>query len=524
MAAGRVARDTLIVMGLILISRILGFVRERAAGEVFGMTWETDAFRAAFNIPDLMFFLLVGGALNAAFIPVFTGYLARGEEDEGWRVAATFFNAVVLLLVASMLAGILLAPWLAPLVAYKFQGEQRQLLIYLMRLMFPAVFFTALAGLASGVHRSYQKFTVAMIGPIIYNVGITLGAYVLGPRVGIVGMAIGTVVGAMANFLVQLPFVLRKAKGYQWRIDWHHPALRRIAQLSLPAIVSLSISRINVIIGSNLASGLPEGSLTALNVADRVIQLPLGVFAMGMSTVLFPALARQAAMGEQTSLVNTFGRSLRTLFFLTVPAAAGLMALGEPVIRLLFEAGAFGPRETQAAAFALFFYSFGLFAQSATQIMVQVFYSVQDTLTPVRVGVATVAANTLLSILLLHTTTLLHGALALSFALSSILQMTLYLLSLRAKLGSIQGRALLRTLISSAAASAVMALVARLVSDHIALYTDLATLTGRFIQVVGAIGAGALVYGLLALALRMEEARWLLSTLRRRGAPVHSEA
>ncbi|HEX6972742.1 MAG TPA: murein biosynthesis integral membrane protein MurJ, partial [Limnochordia bacterium] len=321
----RLARDTLSVMLLILASRLLGFVRDRAVADVFGMTWETDAFRAAFNVPDLMFFLLVGGALNAAFIPVFTEYLARGEEEEGWQLATAFFNLVIAVLLASTIAGILFTPSLAPLVAYRFEGEQRKLLILLMRIMFPAVFLTALAGLATGVHRSYRRFIVAMCGPILYNVGIIAGAYGLGPRIGIVGMAIGTVAGAAANALIQLPFVVRKARQFRLRFNPAHPALRRILRLMAPAVVSLSIFQINIIISTNLASGLAEGDITALNLANRVIQFPLGVFAMALSTVIFPTLARQVARGEFPAFIETFTKGLRALFFITIPAGIGLM-------------------------------------------------------------------------------------------------------------------------------------------------------------------------------------------------------
>src|SRR5690625_1726970 len=202
------ARAAGAVMLLILFSRLLGLVRERAIAQVFGMTWQTDVFRNAFNIPDFMFFLLVAGGLNAAFIPVFTSYLAKDQEDEAWRVASSFFTITVSLLVLFATLGAIFAPQLTILVGYGFVGEQRELLIVLMRTLFLAVFFTALAGLGMGIHRSYKSFTAPMVGPIAYNLAIIAGTYTLARWIGVFAMAIGTVVGAMANFLITLHFFL----------------------------------------------------------------------------------------------------------------------------------------------------------------------------------------------------------------------------------------------------------------------------------------------------------------------------
>jgi putative peptidoglycan lipid II flippase len=380
----QVARAAGIMMTGIFVSRVLGFVRERAVAQVFGRTGQTDAFFAAFAIPDLMYYILVGGALGAAFIPVFTGYLARGEEQEGWYVASTFINLTVILLVSFTLFGMFFAPVLAPLVAYGFEGEQLELLIYLMRIMFPAVLFTALSGLAIGVLNSYQYFLTPALGPILYNLLIILGAYLLGPRFGITGMAIGVVFGAMANFFVQLPAVIKRNGGYQGIIDLRHPGMKKMGSLMVPALIGLSIAQINLIISQNLASGL-SGGITALRLANRLMQFPLGVFAMGISTALFPEMTRLAARGELTQLKQGFSLGLRTVFLVTIPSGVGLLALGTPIVRLLFESGQFTSQDTRATAFALLFYSFGLASQSGIQLTTKTFYSLQDTRTPVKV-------------------------------------------------------------------------------------------------------------------------------------------
>lgn len=508
----RAAGGTMI---LILISRLLGFVRERAVAEVFGRTWETDAFRAAFLIPDLMYFLLVGGALSAAFIPVFSQYLATRDEEEAWRVASSFLNLVIGLLLLFAILGVIFTPALAPLVAYSFTGQERDLLIHLMRLMFPAVFLTAIAGLGIGIQNAYQRFVLPMVGPIVYNLGIILGAYLLGPRIGIDGLAYGTVAGALGNVLVQAPFLIRKAR---WRpvIEWAHEGMREILRLMGPALVGLSVAQLNLIVGTNLASALSEGSITALNMANRLMQFPLGVFAMGISTVLFPSMSRLAARGELDALRATFSRGLRTILFVTVPSAVGLAVLGEPVIRLLFQAGAFGARDTTATYQALLYYTPALIGLSGIQILTRVFYSLHDTRTPVWVSLFTLGTNTALSLLFLNLTTLGHSGLALAYSITTLLSLGLYLIILRARLGRIEGVRLLRGLAASLAASAAMAVAAWAVHGHLVARLSLQSLSGRLVETLVPVAAGVAAYGLASLAVQADEVRRLLGLLRSR--------
>lgn len=505
MTGKRLARTAVLMMILIFISRLLGFVRLRAAAEVFGRTWQTDAFNAAFVIPDLMYFLLVGGALSSAFIPVFTSYLAREEEDEGWEVASTFLNANVILLVSLSLLGIIFAPYLAPFVAYKFSGAQRDLLISLMRIMFPAVFFTALSGLAVGVLNSYQRFTLPVVGPIIYNIGIILGAYLLGPKMGVTGMAIGTVAGAIGNFLLQLFQLSKWRSHYRLIINWHHPGIKRILALMLPALVSLSIAQINLIITQNLASGLEKGAITALQIANRLMQFPLGIFAMGISQVIFPTMTRQVARQEWDAFRRTFSRGLRSIFFVTIPSAVGLLALGEPVVRLLFQAGEFGPEDTRATAYALTFFAIGLFALSGIQILTRIYYSLQDTRTPVKVGIQAVTINTALSLAFLHFTDWGHGGLALAYSITNLASMTSFLLILRRRLGSIDGKRIFQTIARAGSASVVMGILVHLLASYLGKILDLTTLVGKTGQVLIPVAAGVIIYGILGVVFRMEE-------------------
>lgn len=511
----QVAKAATIVMLAILASRILGFLRERAVAEVFGRTATTDVFFAAFALPDLMYQLLVGGALSSAFIPVFTQYLAKDQEEEAWYVASSFLNATFLILLAIMVLGVIFTPSLAPLVGVGFTGEQRDLLILLMRITFPAVFFTALAGLCMGVLHSYQKFLLPALGPIIYNLGQILGAYVLGPLLGIMGMGIGTVLGAMGNFSLQFPAVWRKAaKNYRPVVDLKHPGIRRMGRLMLPAILGLSISQVNVIVSQNLASTLETGSIVALRLANRLINFPLGIFAMGISTAVFPTLARLVAQGEQDEFVRTLSFGLRVVFFITIPSALGMAFLRVPIVRLLFESGEFTQADTLATAFALLFYVPGLFAQAALQVTTRGFYSLQDTKTPVKIGFVTVILNFLLSLAFLSWTELGAGGLALAYSLSSIFNVILAFIVLEKRLPGLVSSSLLGTIFKASAASLLMGFAAFATSTALESYLPMTRKLSQLVQTFGSIAVGILVYLVLSVILKMEETQFVWNMIK----------
>jgi putative peptidoglycan lipid II flippase len=512
-----IAKAAGMVMILILFSRILGLLRERTIAEVFGMSWQTDVFRNAFNIPDFMYFLLVAGGLNAAFVPVFSSYLATEDEKEAWKVASTFFSITILALTLFATLGIAFSPWLTPLVGYGFQGEQRVLLIQLMRILFCAVFFTALAGLGMGIHKSYKSFSAPMYGPIAYNLTIIAGTYIFARRLGIYAMALATVVGAMFNFLIQLPFFLKKGSGrFKLSFNLSHPGIKRIFALMGPSIIALSVFQLSFTISANIASGLAEGSASALRVAYQLIQLPLGIFAMGMGMVLLPSLSELAAKKDFQRFNHTFSQGLRTVLFITVPAAIGLAVMREPIIRLLFEVGQFGPEDTKLSALALLYYSIGLFAQASGQIMMQVFFALQDTKTLLRVSVFALVCNTLLAILLVNLTPLGHGALALSWSITVIINQLLYLSALKKHVPQIELTAIVKGLLLSILASGIMVIGIQSGLYLLGRFCDFTTGVGQLLEVFTGVAIGVGTYALSAWALRMEEMKLALLMVQRR--------
>lgn len=516
----KVAKAAGIIMVAMLLSRVLGFVREQAMTSLFGRGSLTDAYIAAFSIPDLLYNLLVGGALSSAFIPVFSSYLAKNKEDEAWKVASTVINIAVIGLTIGIVLGEFFTPYLIPLVASEFHGDKLALTIKLSRIMFPAVLFTGLNGLMMGILNSYKDFAYPAIGSVVYNVGIiamgiSLGI-ILGPDEGIMGFSIGVIVGVIGNFLVQFPSLVKMKKmKYRPVLDFKHPGVKEIGLLMLPAIIGLSVSQVNLLVNQNLASGLPDGSITALRLANRLMILPIGIFAYSISAAVFPTLTSQAATDRMKDYKNTFSMGLRSIIFITLPSAAGLMALGVPIIRFLFEQHAFHHGDTLVTASVLFYYSIGLFAQSAVFVIIRGFYALHDTKTPVKLSLFTIAANYILNRIFLHLGFGANG-LALAYSLTGFMDMTALLYLLRRKIGPLGMNKIIVSVLKSLIASVVMGVCVYYIAQYIEVIVPIGRKLFQAIQLMVAVGVAAVVYFGLAKLFKMEEVDNVLGVLMRR--------
>jgi putative peptidoglycan lipid II flippase len=514
-----VAKAAGIIMIAMLFSRILGYARDVVIYSKFDMNRATDAYNAAFAIPDFLSLLLMGGAFSAAFIPVFTNYIATGRQDEGWEVTSIIFNIVVIFLLVGIGLGLIFTPYLIPLVAIGFRGEPETmaLTIKMARIMFAQAFFISLAGIMVGILNSYKEFAAPAIAGVMYNAGIIVVGLLLVNTFGIVGFAIGVVIGAVLNFSIQLPAVLRLGWKYTFSFNWRHPGVKKVALLMAPMLIGLAVAQINLIVNQNLASTLPEGLVSALRAAQRIMQLPIGIFAVAIAVAVFPTLTEQAARKEGETFKSTMNLGIRTVVFATLPAAVGLMALSVPIVRLLFQWGNFSPEATLSTAYALFFYGFGITAYSANQVLNRTFYALEDTATPVKIAMTTIALNLGLNLLLIRY--LAHGGLALAYSIAGIYSMVALLFFLRKKMGSIGGGKLVNSFLKSGMAALVMGLAAYGVSIYLERLLDVSMKTNQLIQVSIGIGAAALIYfGLTSVVLKMEETELMKNMLKRRFA------
>lgn len=451
------AQASLILTVAALASRALGWLRLLVIGSQFGAGRELDAYFAAFRIPDAIFQLVVAGALSAALIPVFQGYRAKGDEAEAWRLASSVINLVVIALSAFSLLMAIFAPWIVPLITPGFDAPTTELTIRMTRVMLLSPVFIGMGAVVSGILNSYEKFAVPAIAPLLYNLAIIGAAIVLAPLIGVEGLAVGVAIGSLAHLAVQLPQVASVGQRYDLSLSINHPGVRRVAWLMAPRTLGLAAVQINFLASTLLATGLPEGSVTAYNYGFQLMQVPVGVVGVSVAIALFPRMSRDAALGNLTLVRHQLSTAMRVLLFIALPLTALMTVLREPLTAVFFQYGLFSAQSTDRTAVALFYFTLGLAAQCLVPILARAFYALQDTATPVWWAIAAVAGNVPLMAWLVGPMGV--GGLALALSVTASLEVLGLLWALRGRLGGIDGPELLSSLVRSTAAAGVAALV-----------------------------------------------------------------
>ena len=515
---GRVARATGVVGSLTFLSRLSGLARDIVIGYLLGARSAADAFFVAFRIPNLLRRLTAEGALSAGFVPVLSDYLTnRGRRDavEASRVIVTF---AVLFLALLTVAGLLFPGPLTRLFAPGFAAspEKFSLTVRLVRVMFPSIFFVSLVALAMGYLNTFRHFVAPAVAPVLLNLSIIAAAFLLMPLLSqpVMALACGVLLGSMAQLVLQLPFLRRHGFSWRPRLDFRDAALIRFLRLMGPAVIGAAVYQLNVLVSTILASLLEPGSVSYLYYADRLLQFPLGVFAVALGTAALPTFSSLAARGDISGLRTTLCYSLRMVNFISLPAALGLMVIAVPAFSLLFQRGAFEVADVLASARALVYLALGLWAVSASRVLVPMFHAMQDTRTPVRVAFWTFVLNLLLSLALMGPVnvsaggnafvltvaalgqgigvlSLSYAGLALANSLSATFQFAALMWLATRRLGGFQWREYLSSLWRNLTAAALMAGPLLLLARR--LNWDTGTLA------VQAIGFVALVAGGMAL-------------------------
>jgi len=380
-----------------MASRIFGYIRDMVVAALFGAGWIYDAFLIAFRIPNLLRRLIGEGSLTVSFVPVFTEYLRNKSKKEALELANVAFTLLSIILVVVSILGVLLSPLIVALQAPGFikTPDQFALAVFLTRLMFPYIFFMSLVALCMGILNSFRHFAAPALSPVILNISMIAAALFLRNYFAqpITALAIGVMIGGVLQLAMQLPFLSKFKIKFKFNFNWQHPGIKQITVLLLPAILGASVSTINVFVGNILASFLPKGSVSYLYYADRIMELPLGVFAIAIGTASLPSLSEHALQGNYEALKSTISFSLRLMLFVTIPAMVALMALNLPIISVLFQRGAFDAQATVLTAQALFCYALGLWAFSLIRIIVAVFYSLQDAKWLMKAAIITLIVN-----------------------------------------------------------------------------------------------------------------------------------
>jgi putative peptidoglycan lipid II flippase len=503
------------------ISRILGLVRDMAIASAFGTQAAADAFFVAFRIPNLLRRLFAEGALTVSFVPVFTEYLKKPRDEVKKVVDATFtFQCTILVLVA--LIGVVFSPWLVKLTAWGFSRDPDKfaLTVYLTRVMFPYIVLISLAAWAMGILNTMKHFSSPAASPIFMNLGIILGATVLiryfDPPV--LGLAIGVLIGGVMQLGCHFPFLGQFGFLPRFRWDPRHPAIKRILGMMAPAAYGAAVYQFNVLAGTFLASFLPTGSVSYLWYADRVMEFPLGIFAVSLATVILPTLSDHATEKNFKALKETFAYGLRMIFFITVPAGMGLIVLADEIIRTLFHRGHFSDLSVTATAGALTAFAVGLPFISGVRVTSNAFYSMQDSRTPVRVATMAVLVDLVLSIILMRFFG--HVGIAMAVTSASIFNFTMHLIDFRKKVGPLGLRRLGFGLLKTLIAAGLMGGAVWSMRRFVPLLPGREGTVWNVIRLGAHIGAGAAVYFLAAVALRMEEIEGFRKAIRRRRSGI----
>ena len=383
-------RSTTILMVAFFINKVLAIGRQVVIAPTFGTGSEYDAYIAAFRLPDILYMLISGGALATAFIPVLSQRRSQQPADDphGWRLVSAVLNTMLLAaLTVSIMVAILAQPIVTWLIAPGFDPATQHLTAQLMRLVLISTIIFSLSGLIGAVLHTRQHFVLPAIAPILYNLGIIGGALFLAPHFGVYGLIYGTILGAAAHLLIQLPgfiyYATRDATRFYFPLlGWHDPDLREVVRLMGPRLITLFVIQFNFIIMYNLASRLGEGSVSALDYGWDLMQMPQTIIGTAIGIVLFPTMAELAARHDRAQLWQTTLYAMRIMLILAVPAMVGLIVLGRPVIQLMFERGKFGPDSTAAVYQSLQFWAIALVGHCLMEVANRYFYAQKDTFTP----------------------------------------------------------------------------------------------------------------------------------------------
>jgi putative peptidoglycan lipid II flippase len=522
--AGReagLARAAGIVSLATLVSRALGLIREQVFAAFFGAGFAVDAFQVAFRIPNLLRDLFAEGAMSAAFVPTLTQVQERDGREAAMRLANLVINFLLVTVSTICLLGILFAdrlvPWMVP--GFAQVPGKLELTTQMTRIMTPFLLLVALAAAVMGVLNTRRIFFIPAIAPTMLNLALIASGFALSPlcpRFGlhpIVGMAFGVLLGGLGQLLIQAPALY--GQGFRWRpvVSFRDPGVIRMVTLMAPAAVGLAATQVNIFVNTFLASLLQQGSVSWLNYAYRLMQLPIGLFGVAIATVTLAEVSRHAARREMPALKRTISFSLRFGLFLTLPATMILMALAHPIVALLYQHGRFGPVDSWQTAQALWGYAVGLSAFSAVRVLVPVYYSLGMTRVPVTISFVTIGVNIVLNILLMHP--LQHRGLALATSISSVLNFALLFEMLRRKIGPMGGRVLARSAAKIFLASLLAALAAFAAATVLERSVGLVGLGARLVVVLAGLLAATIVYAAATFTLRIEESVPLFAFLAR---------
>jgi putative peptidoglycan lipid II flippase len=515
---GRIARSTAFFSIATAASRVAGLAREVVAAGYFGVKGPVSAFTIAFQVPNLVRALFADAALQPAFVPVFTDLVGRRQFKEAFRLASTLLLLITMVLGALTAIFVLAAPVVVPIFAPGFEGHTLDLTISLSRVLFPILILLGISGVVVGILNSYDRFGAFAISPFFWNVAIILALVVLKPLFAkpdqIYAYAIAILIGTAVQLAIPAWDLRHTPFHFTWSLDWRNPGVRRVLLLMLPVTISLGLINFNQLINSFFGSLVSEEAPAAIDKAFRLYQLPQGIFSVAIATVLFPTLARFANNQEFVNLRATLANGMRQILFVLVPAAVAILVLSEPMIRLVYQRGAFDPSETTLVATALFWFAFSLPTNGVYLLQTRTFFSLQRPWQATALAVIDLVVSAIAAWALYKPFG--AGGIVAGTGVGTSAAVFAQAYILRRKFGGLELGRLLSTTIRISIASAALAGVGWVVWDVLDSALGRSTVA-QIISLGSGLALGAAAYLAMAWMLRIAELEQILRLLRRRG-------
>ncbi len=535
-----VAKSAGIVSIAVMFSRILGLVREMIFARYFGAGFLNDAYQVAFRIPNVLRDLFAEGALSAAFVKVFTDYQVNKSEQEAWKLASLVMNALAVVLSVITILGILFSRQFVDLIAKGFSPEKAALATTLTQIMFPFILLVALAAVAMGVLNTKGIFGIPASASTVFNVvsifvGLGMAYWLSGggwlnsasqdavppttAQWAIIGMAIGTLIGGAAQFLMQVPSLFKIGFRFSPVLSFTDEGVRKVMALMAPAILGTSAVQINVLVNTFFVSDI-NGGISWLGYAFRLMQFPIGVFGVAVGTASVPVLSRMASEGKFDDFRQTLSSSLKLVFLLTLPSACGLIVLGQPIISLIYEhGGKFTAADTNMTALALAGYAIGLTGYAAIKVLSPAFYALNDAKTPMIIALCSIAVNALASYGFRQVLDDYgYGHVGVALATSSVALVNFFALALmmRKRISRIDGGEIIAAFIKIAIVSVIMSVVCYFSYHFLANQFIAKTLTAKFVEALVPVALGGITFILMAKILHVEEVSKLYNSFARK--------
>lgn len=525
--------SAVMVLGIAaLTSRVLGLIRDRLLAGRFGAGDELDIYFAAFRLPDLVYSILIMGAISSAFIPVFAQYFQK-DKKEAWHLTSGLFNLAVLILIIIGIIFIILAPWLISIIVPGFSGAKREMTILLTRIMFLSPILLGMSSILSGVLQYFHRFFVYSLAPVMYNMGIIIGILFFVPAMGLIGLAWGVVLGAGLHLLIQLPSAIYSGFSLSKVFKFFHPGIKKIIKLMIPRTIGLAGFHINFLVITAIASTLISGSIAIFNLSHNLYYVPIGIIGISFAIAAFPRLAESLAEKNKKEFSKNFSSVFSQILYLVLPITVLFFLLRAQIVRIILGTGEFGWIDTRLTAAALGIFSFGIFAQSLVPLISRAFYAFQNTKTPVLISLSSIGLNIIGSFFFVWALNngnwfsnfisrilKLQGidnfavlGLPIAFALAGIFNFVVLVKVFDKKINFWQPKLILNSLFKIIVACVLLAITVYALLYVLDLFINTRTFIGIFIQAVIAALGGAIIYFVSTFLLRSPEARGLIGKI-----------